>query len=306
MDYKRRRFLAQGAAVAATVHLGACAGGREQYQDINAQSRKTLAADAGSLELVRYATLAANGHNTQPWLFSVSDGAIRILPDLTRRTPIVDPDDHHLYASLGCAAENLSLAATAQGNSGEVAIETGERTHVIVNTVTSGREVSPLFNVITDRQVTRVPYDGKMAPSAQLERLNQAANSYGVDAYMVTDSNQREQILELVVDGNSRQMDNPEFVRELKDWIRFNGRAAANTRDGLFTACSGNPESPTFLGSSLFKLFFRKESENDKYREHIRSSSGLIIFVADRDDPEGWINAGGHTSDLPCRRHWMD
>jgi hypothetical protein len=25
-------------------------------------------------------------------------------------TPAVDPDDHHLYASLGCAAENLVIA----------------------------------------------------------------------------------------------------------------------------------------------------------------------------------------------------
>jgi hypothetical protein len=27
-----------------------------------------------------------------------------ILPDLSRRCPAVDPDDHHLFVSLGCAA----------------------------------------------------------------------------------------------------------------------------------------------------------------------------------------------------------
>ncbi|MGH1559991.1 hypothetical protein ACRAWD_24530 [Caulobacter segnis] len=31
--------------------------------------------------------------------------AIEILPDLSRRTPVVDPDDHHLFVSLGCALE---------------------------------------------------------------------------------------------------------------------------------------------------------------------------------------------------------
>lgn len=63
--------------------------------------------------LVRYATLAASSHNTQPWKFRLERGRILILPDLSRRCSAVDPDDHHLYASLGCAAENLLLAAQA-------------------------------------------------------------------------------------------------------------------------------------------------------------------------------------------------
>jgi hypothetical protein len=42
--------------------------------------------------------------------------SIVILPDLSRRCPVVDPDDHHLYVSLGCAAENiLQAAAVLQG-----------------------------------------------------------------------------------------------------------------------------------------------------------------------------------------------
>jgi hypothetical protein len=69
--------------------------------------------DAG--ELIRYATLAPNGHNAQPWRFSTAPGLITIQPDFTRRTPVVDPDDHHLFVSLGCAAENLALASAARG-----------------------------------------------------------------------------------------------------------------------------------------------------------------------------------------------
>ena len=38
-------------------------------------------------ELVRLATLAPSGHNTQPWKFAVSPNEIRIYPDLTRRVP---------------------------------------------------------------------------------------------------------------------------------------------------------------------------------------------------------------------------
>ena len=50
-------------------------------------------------ELVRYATLAANSHNSQPWKFKIATNKITILPDFNRRCTAVDPDDHHLYAS---------------------------------------------------------------------------------------------------------------------------------------------------------------------------------------------------------------
>ena len=71
--------------------------------------RDTLAA------ILESATLAPSSHNTQPWLFSGGTDQVTIRPDLTRATPAVDPDNHHLFASLGCAAENLGLAASAAG-----------------------------------------------------------------------------------------------------------------------------------------------------------------------------------------------
>lgn len=67
-----------------------------------------LSLSAARRELVRYATLAANSHNTQPWRFRLSDGSILVLPDPGRRLPAVDPDDHHVFASLGCAIENIN------------------------------------------------------------------------------------------------------------------------------------------------------------------------------------------------------
>lgn len=52
-------------------------------------------------ELIRYATLAASSHNTQPWKFRIRKDRITILPDFSRRCPVVDPDDSHLFKSLG-------------------------------------------------------------------------------------------------------------------------------------------------------------------------------------------------------------
>lgn len=117
----RRAFLALSAS-AVVAPLPACSGNEdmERYQDAAARLRAALSDDPAMPELVRYATLAANGHNTQPWRFALNDSRVHILPDLSRHTPVVDPDDHHLYVSLGCAAENFLIAAAAHGRPGAV------------------------------------------------------------------------------------------------------------------------------------------------------------------------------------------
>jgi hypothetical protein len=74
-----------------------------------------------SQELVRYATLAPSSHNTQCWKFALNDNgrSITILPGLARRCPVVDPDEHHIFVTLGCATENMIQAALAHGPKGQ-------------------------------------------------------------------------------------------------------------------------------------------------------------------------------------------
>jgi nitroreductase len=71
-------------------------------------------------EIINFATLAPSGHNTQPWKFSIKNKSILIYPDYSRRLPVVDPDDHALFISLGCALENLIIAANHMGYGSKV------------------------------------------------------------------------------------------------------------------------------------------------------------------------------------------
>jgi hypothetical protein len=80
---------------------------------------------------VRYATLAPSSRDTQCWKFAMDGQSITMLPDFSRRCPVVDPDDHHLYVSLGCAAENLVHAAQAFGLAGDVGFDAARDAVVI-------------------------------------------------------------------------------------------------------------------------------------------------------------------------------
>ncbi len=240
-------------------------------------------------ELVRYATLAANSHNTQPWKFKIESNRISILPDFSRRCAAVDPDDHHLFASLGCALENMALASHAFGLQEFVTL--GED-FIQVDLEPRRPDESALFQAIPERQCTRSAYDGRSVSVDQLALLEESANEHGVATQLYTDERALEAILEYVVAGNTAQVNDEAFVTELKEWVRFNKRSVAETRDGLFSAASGNPELPTWFGERAFSFFFKADTENDKYRDQIRSSAGVIVFTAEQDNKEGWINAG--------------
>src|SRR5574341_2278826 len=92
----------------------------QQADYIRRPFEKDSTLSAQMRELVRYATLAASGHNTQPWKFAVKANVIEIHPDYARRLPVVDPNDRELWISLGCALENLLIAARAAGYAPEV------------------------------------------------------------------------------------------------------------------------------------------------------------------------------------------
>lgn len=264
------------------------------YDEAVRALRAPLPATPDLRDLVRFATLAPNSHNTQPWKFRLGAETIDILPDFSRRTPVVDPDDHHLYVSLGCAAENLLIAARASGRPAELAVlpdrDAGTWVRIVLGR--GPRSDVELCEAIPRRQSTRAKYDGRALSADELRQLAEAAALPGVDVLFVTERERLDEALEFIQAGSSAQVDDPAFVRELKHWIRFNPRAALKSGDGLLGKCAGSPGAPDWLGPFIFDLAFRQGTENKKYARQLRSSAGLAVFVTERVDPEGWIEVG--------------
>lgn len=289
----RRTLLAAGGAVALAgavgyglwPHMG-------RYESTAARQRALLAATPARTDYLRMATLAANGHNTQPWRFALRNQGITLFPDFNRRTVVVDPDDHHLFVSLGCAAENLAIAVRASGRSAEITFHDDADPRVEVTFGSASPTDEALYQAIPLRQSTRSLYDGTKVSTEDIALLHSAARQDGVNVLILTDPVQRQRVIDFVVEGNSDQMDDPAFIAELKTWLRFTPNQALETMDGLFAAASGNPVLPAWLARRMFTRFFTKEAENDKYARQIASSAGIAVFVGDRADRTHWINVG--------------
>lgn len=241
--------------------------------------------------LVRYAILAASSHNTQPWKFRLEPGRISILPDLARRCPEVDPDDHHLYASLGCAAENLLLAAEAAGLKGHDAFDAAAP-GVRVDFEKAAPSRSELFEAIPRRQCTRTEYDGTSLGADELRLLEQAGQGNGVSVMLLAGSRQKEQVADFVAEGNRAQLADARWSEEMRQWVRFNAHDAVRTGDGLYGAVMGFPDIPPWLGSLVMRFGVSAERQNRKDVAHIRSSGAIAVVHSAADDKRHWIEAG--------------
>src|SRR5215475_14833499 len=77
----------------------------------------------GTRGLVDPATLCANAHDTQPWLFCVHPDRIDLYADESRNLGAMDPFRREMRISLGCSLQNLILAARARGFDAHIAID---------------------------------------------------------------------------------------------------------------------------------------------------------------------------------------
>jgi hypothetical protein len=299
ISLSRRQFVAAvpltlgGASI-----LSACSPGhdREGYDAVAKRIRRAgplvgMEGAALSQKLIRYATLAPSSHNTQCWKFALGTQTISILPDPLRRCPAVDPDEHHVFVSLGCAAENLAHAALAHGLKAEAGFDVA-RGAINVVLMPTRADASPLFDAIPVRQCTRGDYDSMPLSTAELALLERAGTSDTVRMLLITERPAVERVVDYVVQANTAQMADAAFVKELESWIRFNGPAAVRTGDGLYTGCTGSPQVPTWLGDLCFGWFYKPKSENDKCVRQVRSSAGIAIFVGHSADKASWVEVG--------------
>jgi len=243
-------------------------------------------------ELVRLATLAASSHNTQPWKFRIGLDFIAVLPDFARRCPVVDPDDSHLFKSLGCAAENLVHAGAAQGYAAEVQFDAAAESVIVRFERSAAARSTELFRAITTRQCTKTLYDGSPLTTSQMKQLEYAGQGSAVRTILITQRNQLESVVEFVNQGNRAQLSDPAFRRELVSWIRFNPGDALRRRDGLSGRTAGQPALPAWLANWIIGFVLTPKSQADTDAKNIRSSSAVAIFVSQRDDRAAWVEVG--------------
>ena len=246
-------------------------------------------------KILEYATKAPSGHNTQPWKFLIKKDEIQIHPDFNRALPIVDSDNHALYISLGCAVENAVLAAKNYGFSSNIEIaKNNEGADFIAIKLRKDKtvEVDELFNYIDNRQVTRNEYSRSTVPSEDLKLLLESTDFEGVRALIFTDLKAISELEPFIIEGSNLQFQNRDFVNELVSWIRFSKKEVEQKRDGIWHASMGMPSAGRMVGNIIMKKFVSAKSEAKRWKKQIKASAGFVLFTAEKNDLEHWVNLG--------------
>jgi hypothetical protein len=176
--------------------------------------------------LIRYALLAPSTRNTQPWTFVVGPDVVAIHLDTTRWQPVADPDQREMFISLGCALENLLIAATHFGyrTAADYLAGDDDSTPVVrIRFEGKGRLPSsppdPRFKVMTHRHTHHGSYDGTPVEAEHLAALSDACTEPGLRVHWITGDDSRAQVDALVMRADAVLLSNPEYRHELGELI---------------------------------------------------------------------------------------
>ncbi len=172
--------------------------------------------------LIHYAVLAPSSHNSQPWKFHVRDDRVALAADLSRWLKVADPEQRELHVSLGCALENLLIAAEHFGLAHQLELfpASGPEAAVALVRFAPGGTPAPfrgsgLFHAIAERYTARQPYDDLPVRAVDLQRLHACVREPDVYLDMTPDETLKAKFIELTRQADVLHLADPEYRKEL-------------------------------------------------------------------------------------------
>ncbi len=240
--------------------------------------------------LIRYATLAAKGHNAQPWKFALLPAAIEIHPNYSRRLPAVHPENRELSLNLGCALENLLIAARAIAYAPEPTY-TESRDLIRIDLASDTPQCGPLFDAIPSSQSTRFEYDGKSIATNQFSQLRKLPLEPQIYQHPAPETSGLATLADYVDQSTLRQHADEPCGQELIHWLRFNNMEAIARLNGLYSACTGIPTVPRWLGQ-WFVAEAKPQAQADADVKKLRSSASAVVITSESEAKADWVRAG--------------
>lgn len=243
--------------------------------------------------LVELACQAPSVHNTQPWIWRVSNNTVRLYADTSRQLPVEDPTGRNLVISCGAALDHFQYAGRALGwetsvtrmpeGSGRdlplalVRVDRGKPSR------TPAEDLEVLRNRCTDRR----RFTSWPVPAAMLDSLVGTARSRGAQAGAVVDEAARLRLELLAHQAHALRAEDPIAKREQRQWV---GRSGG---DGVPVSVLPALDDPRSIPRTRFGAGLVQES-----RTVVESGDGVIVLGGDVDEPGAWLRTGEALSAL--------
>jgi hypothetical protein len=245
------------------------------------------------LFLLRYVVLAPSTHNTQPWKFSVSENGIEVFADYSRRLRAADPGNRELVMSIGAAMYNLRVAAGHFGFSCTIDYEysgASDRPIAVaaLAPVPGYRETDSLFSCIVRRHTNRQPFLQSRVPRAVLNVFSGLAEGSRVSLKISADGSLNGQVAELVAVADRMQLADPEFRRDVAEWMRPNWTERLDGIPVVNLGFKGVASALTPLAARVLDLGSMRGTGD----RSLCSEAPALIILHSEDSIPRWVEAG--------------
>lgn len=210
--------------------------------------------------VARAALLASSPHNTQPWGVAVGEGRVALRARLDRSLGAMDPLRRELHVGLGCAVENMVVAASSVGHRADVVwTPRPEDTALVADValVAAGATESPLAQAIPRRHTNRGAYlDVPFAKELEAA-LRALVDEPHVALHVVASPEGRARFREETVLATEAIVADAEMLAASDAWYRHSAEDIAAHRDGVTLDATGNGALTRTFG----KAFARPSAE---------------------------------------------
>lgn len=253
------------------------------------------------LRLVRAAILAANPHNSQPWKFRVSDDAIDVFADTQRNIGAIDPFLREMTIGVGCALENLLLAAAHEGYAAQLGLlpDPAKPEHAARVALESGSPAaSPLYAAIPLRHTNRAPYDLSKPVSDELlaEIAALGTDFPGTRVIWFKTPEERKRVGTLIVAATEAIIADHQQSADSAKWFRTDWQQLETLRDGITLDAQSLPPVLNAVAKILPPLGQEAADKGwlQATRErHVATAAAFgLIAVTDARDPALRIRGG--------------
>lgn len=247
--------------------------------------------------------LASNPHNSQPWIFRIDDLRIDLFADRERQIGTIDPFFREMYIGLGCALENMVLAAQAEGFTAilELMPALSNQAHAAhLRLAPASPLLSELYSAIPNRHTDRGAYDtSRPLPSEIFEQVEALVTEPDVRLFWYKSEVERVQFSKVANEATEDLVADEQQSQDSHRWWRQDWDQLQESADGI--TLDTQSLGPVITPIAKFLPDLPRQQNDAAFVKNVRDvmlpSAAAFGILAAKD-------GGDNVQRLSCGRVW--
>ncbi len=260
--------------------------------------------------LLNYAVLAPSTHNSQPWLFKITDNSCKIYYDPSKALEYADPIKRDLFISIGCCVENFLISAKYFKMFDGLNYDFQNDDNLVVEIFLKENNQNlvddnylELLEAIQNRYNARGFFDKSSLGLEEIESLTDKASSQvdlpkQIEITCLSEQGKIADIADLTAEGIKIANNNINFRKEFNNWFHS---SYTKKKYGIPGFAVNMPGVLSLFIPTLAKFFNLGKILAKLNSKSIESSQYIFVFSSKQSGKSDWLSVG-----MVCQRLMLE